>query len=73
MAEPEQQQQQANPDEVVLGQETGGARVAILNRPRQLNVISDRVVYLLAQFLESWEKDEDAKLVIFKVRALLPS
>jgi hypothetical protein len=30
-------------------------------------------VYLLAQFLESWEKDEDAKLVIFKVRALLPS
>uniref|UniRef100_A0A0E0JNS0 3-hydroxyisobutyryl-CoA hydrolase n=1 Tax=Oryza punctata TaxID=4537 RepID=A0A0E0JNS0_ORYPU len=63
----EQQQQQSNPEEVVLGQEIGGgARVAILNRPRQLNVICDKVVYLLAQFLESWEKDEDAKLVIFK-------
>lgn len=26
-------------------------------------------VYLLAQFLEKWEKDDDAKLVIFKVAA----
>lgn len=34
--------------QVVLGQETGGARVAILNRPRQLNVISDRVVRFLS-------------------------
>uniref|UniRef100_A0A0D9V5Q0 3-hydroxyisobutyryl-CoA hydrolase n=1 Tax=Leersia perrieri TaxID=77586 RepID=A0A0D9V5Q0_9ORYZ len=59
-------QQQTNPDEVVIGQEIGGARVATLNRPRQLNGISDRVVYLLAQFLEKWEKDENAKLVIFK-------
>ncbi|RLN22102.1 3-hydroxyisobutyryl-CoA hydrolase-like protein 5 [Panicum miliaceum] len=52
--------------QVVLGQETGSARVITLNRPRQLNGISDRVVYLLAQFLEKWEKDDDAKLVIFK-------
>ncbi|CAO2166413.1 unnamed protein product [Urochloa humidicola] len=59
-------QQQTNPDEVVLGQEAGGARVITLNRPRQLNGISDRVVYLLAQFLEKWEKDDNAKLVVFK-------
>jgi hypothetical protein len=37
--------------QVVLGQEeTGGARVVTLNRPRQLNGISDRVVRLLCQF-----------------------
>ncbi|CAL4974028.1 unnamed protein product [Urochloa decumbens] len=60
-------EQQASPDEVVLGQEAGGAaRVITLNRPRQLNGISDRLVYLLAQFLENWEKDDNAKLVIFK-------
>ena len=33
--------------QVVLGQETGSARVITLNRPRQLNGISDRVVRLL--------------------------
>jgi hypothetical protein len=27
-------------------------------------------VYLLAQFLEKWEKDDDAKLVIFKVHTV---
>jgi 3-hydroxyisobutyryl-CoA hydrolase len=59
-------QQQTSPEEVVLGQETGSARVITLNRPRQLNGISDRVVYLIAQFLEKWEKDDNAKLVIFK-------
>lgn len=59
-------QEEANPDEVVLGQEINGARVVTLNRPRQLNGISDRVVYILAQLLEKWEKDDDAKLVIFK-------
>ncbi|TVU35082.1 hypothetical protein EJB05_16951, partial [Eragrostis curvula] len=52
--------------QVVLGQAIGGARVVTLNRPRQLNGINDRVVYLLAQFLEKWEKDDEAKLVIFK-------
>jgi 3-hydroxyisobutyryl-CoA hydrolase len=30
----------------VLGQEINGARVVTLNRPRQLNGISDRVVRL---------------------------
>ncbi|KAF8663715.1 hypothetical protein HU200_055036 [Digitaria exilis] len=59
-------QQHTSPDEVVLRQETGAARVITLNRPRQLNGISDRVVYLLAQFLEKWEKDDSAKLVVFK-------
>ncbi|KAK3165459.1 hypothetical protein QOZ80_1AG0033430 [Eleusine coracana subsp. coracana] len=59
-------QQQPNADEVVLGQEIGSARVITLNRPRQLNGINDRVVYLLAQFLEKWEKEDEAKLVIFK-------
>jgi 3-hydroxyisobutyryl-CoA hydrolase len=59
-------QEQANPDEVVLGQEINGVRVVTLNRPRQLNGISDRVVYILAQLLEKWEKDDDVKLVIFK-------
>uniref|UniRef100_A0ACD5VRR3 Uncharacterized protein n=1 Tax=Avena sativa TaxID=4498 RepID=A0ACD5VRR3_AVESA len=59
-------QEQANSDEVVLGQEINAARVVTLNRPRQLNGISDRVVYILAQLLENWEKDDDAKLVIFK-------
>uniref|UniRef100_A0A453FIJ7 3-hydroxyisobutyryl-CoA hydrolase n=1 Tax=Aegilops tauschii subsp. strangulata TaxID=200361 RepID=A0A453FIJ7_AEGTS len=59
-------QEQPNPNEVVLGQEINGARVVTLNRPRQLNGINDRVVYLLAQLLEKWEQDDDAKLVIFK-------
>ncbi|XBI65660.1 hypothetical protein VPH35_045454 [Triticum aestivum] len=59
-------QEQSNPNEVVLGQEINGARVVTLNRPRQLNGINDRVVYLLAQLLEKWEKDANAKLVIFK-------
>ena len=59
-------QEQPNPNEVVLGQEINGARVVTLNRPRQLNGINDRVVYILAQLLEKWEKDDDAKLVIFK-------
>ncbi|KAG6492131.1 hypothetical protein ZIOFF_047081 [Zingiber officinale] len=56
----------SNSDEVVLGAEVGIVRVITLNRPRQLNVISPGVVILLAQFLEKWEKDDDAKLVIFK-------
>ncbi|XP_072994432.1 3-hydroxyisobutyryl-CoA hydrolase-like protein 5 [Typha latifolia] len=59
-------QQPSNAEEVVIGEEINHARVITLNRPRQLNVISSKVVYLLAQFLEKWEKDDDAKLVIFK-------
>ncbi|KAI4341150.1 hypothetical protein MLD38_025909 [Melastoma candidum] len=52
--------------EVVLGEEVGIARIITLNRPRQLNVISSGVVSLLAEYLEKWEKDEKAEVVIFK-------
>ncbi|MCD7458662.1 hypothetical protein HAX54_038859 [Datura stramonium] len=60
-------QETVNPDgEVVLAEELGNARVVTLNRPKQLNVISSKVVKLLAANLEKWEKDENAKLVIIK-------
>ncbi|XP_060209457.1 3-hydroxyisobutyryl-CoA hydrolase-like protein 5 [Lycium barbarum] len=60
-------QEIVNPDEeVVLDEELGNARVVTLNRPKQLNVISSKVVKLLAANLEKWEKDENAKLVIIK-------
>lgn len=52
--------------EVVLVEELGNARSLTLNRPKQLNVISPKVVELLAANLEKWEKDENAKLVIIK-------
>lgn len=52
--------------EVVLVEELGNARVVTLNNPKQLNVISPKVVVLLAANLEKWEKDENAKLVIIK-------
>lgn len=56
-----------NPEEeVVLTEEKGHVRLITLNQPRKLNVISPKVVYLLAQNLEKWEKDDDAKLVIIK-------
>lgn len=52
--------------EVVLAEQVGNVRVVTLNRPKQLNVISSKVVKLLAANLEKWEKDENAKLVIIK-------
>ncbi|XP_059663348.1 3-hydroxyisobutyryl-CoA hydrolase-like protein 5 isoform X3 [Cornus florida] len=56
-----------NPDEeVVLGDEIDHVRLITLNRPRQLNVISSKVVTLLAEYLEKWEKDDNAKMVIIK-------
>lgn len=56
-----------NPNEqVVLGEEIDNVRLITLNRPRQLNVISSKVVSLLAEYLEIWEKDDQAKLVIVK-------
>ncbi|KAJ7960650.1 3-hydroxyisobutyryl-CoA hydrolase-like protein [Quillaja saponaria] len=56
-----------NPEEqVVLGEEIDHVRLITLNRPRQLNVISSKVVSLLAEFLEKWEKDDNADLVIIK-------
>ncbi|KAL9995363.1 putative 3-hydroxyisobutyryl-CoA hydrolase [Helianthus debilis subsp. tardiflorus] len=53
-------------EEVVLTEEKGHVRFITLNQPRKLNVISPKVVYLLAQNLENWEKDEEAKLLIIK-------
>lgn len=56
-----------NPDEeVVLAENRGHVRLITLNQPKKLNVISSKVVYLLAENLEKWEKEEDAKLVIIK-------
>uniref|UniRef100_A0A1J3H692 3-hydroxyisobutyryl-CoA hydrolase n=1 Tax=Noccaea caerulescens TaxID=107243 RepID=A0A1J3H692_NOCCA len=53
-------------EQVVVGEEKGSARVATLNRPRQLNVISSEVVFKLAQYLETWEKDDKTKLILIK-------
>ncbi|XP_039121210.1 3-hydroxyisobutyryl-CoA hydrolase-like protein 5 [Dioscorea cayenensis subsp. rotundata] len=56
----------SNTEEVVVGEEVGRVRLITLNRPRQLNVISSQVVSLVAGFLEKWEKDDDAHLIIIK-------
>lgn len=57
----------AVPDEpVVVGEEIENVRVITLNRPRQLNAISPELVSLLATYLEKWEKDEKAELIIIK-------
>ncbi|PIA41562.1 hypothetical protein AQUCO_02200180v1 [Aquilegia coerulea] len=53
-------------EQVVIGEEVNHVRLITLNRPRQLNVISSKVVSHLAEYLEKWEKDDNAKLVIFK-------
>ncbi|GMN54968.1 hypothetical protein TIFTF001_024096 [Ficus carica] len=53
-------------EEVLLGEEIEHVRLITLNRPRHLNVISSRLVSLLAEYLEKWEKDDKAELVIFK-------
>ncbi|PSR95266.1 3-hydroxyisobutyryl-CoA hydrolase-like protein [Actinidia chinensis var. chinensis] len=53
-------------EEVVLGEEIDHVRLITLNRPRQLNVISSKVVYSLAEYQEKWEKDNNAELVIIK-------
>ncbi|KAJ6685127.1 3-HYDROXYISOBUTYRYL-COA HYDROLASE-LIKE PROTEIN 5 [Salix purpurea] len=60
-------QEAVNPEEqVVLGEEIDHVRLITLNRPRQLNVISSKVVSLLADFLEKWEKDDNTKLILIK-------
>ncbi|CAK7346660.1 unnamed protein product [Dovyalis caffra] len=64
-------QEVVNPEEqVVLGEEIDHVRLITLNRPRQLNVISSKVVSLLAYFLEKWEKDDNAKLILIKSSAM---
>ncbi|XP_010457784.1 PREDICTED: 3-hydroxyisobutyryl-CoA hydrolase-like protein 5 [Camelina sativa] len=50
----------------VIGEEKGSVRLSTLNRPRQLNVISPEVVLKLAEYLEMWEKDDQAKLILIK-------
>ncbi|KAL1072731.1 hypothetical protein V6Z11_D11G173000 [Gossypium hirsutum] len=56
-----------NPDElVVVGEELDHVRIITLNRPRHLNVISSKVVSLLAKYLEKWERDEQAQLILIK-------
>ncbi|CAI9089010.1 OLC1v1023495C1 [Oldenlandia corymbosa var. corymbosa] len=56
-----------NPDEeVVLVEEISHVRLVTLNRPRQLNVISARLVALMAEYLEKWEKDENAEFILIK-------
>ncbi|CAH9107504.1 unnamed protein product [Cuscuta europaea] len=52
--------------EVVLAEEAGSARLITLNRPKQLNVISSKVVKLLAENLEKWENDDNVALIILK-------
>ncbi|KAL5573080.1 hypothetical protein UlMin_022677 [Ulmus minor] len=53
-------------EEVLLGEEIEHARLITLNQPRKLNVISSRVVSLLADYLEKWENDDKAELVLIK-------
>ncbi|CAH8354408.1 unnamed protein product [Eruca vesicaria subsp. sativa] len=53
-------------EQVVVGEEKGSVRLATLNRPRQLNVISSEVVLKLAEYLETWEKDDKTKLILIK-------
>ncbi|CAL8999954.1 unnamed protein product [Prunus brigantina] len=60
-------QEVVNSDEVVLGEEIDHVRLMTLNKPRHLNVISSKVVSSLAEYLEKWEKDDKAELVIIKV------
>ncbi|XP_057953192.1 3-hydroxyisobutyryl-CoA hydrolase-like protein 5 [Malania oleifera] len=53
-------------EQVVLGEEIDRVGLITLNRPRQLNVISSKVVSRLAEFLEKWERDDKMQLVIIK-------
>ncbi|XP_051124744.1 3-hydroxyisobutyryl-CoA hydrolase-like protein 5 [Andrographis paniculata] len=53
-------------DMVVLGEEHDHVRIATLNQPRRLNVISFDVVALMAKFMEKWEKDGNAELILIK-------
>ncbi|KAE8654920.1 3-hydroxyisobutyryl-CoA hydrolase-like protein 5 [Hibiscus syriacus] len=56
-----------NPDEpVVVGEELDRVRIITLNRPRHLNVISSKVVSLLAEYFEKWENDEQSQLILIK-------
>ncbi|KAL4275245.1 hypothetical protein AHAS_Ahas20G0087900 [Arachis hypogaea] len=51
---------------VVIGEEMDHVRLITLNRPKQLNAISPELVSLLASYLEKWEIDDKAELIIIK-------
>ncbi|KAF3493678.1 hypothetical protein DY000_02052002 [Brassica cretica] len=52
-------------EQVVVGEQKGSVRWATLDRTRQLNVvISSEVVLKHAEDLETWEKDDNAKLIV---------
>ncbi|KAL8139905.1 hypothetical protein V2J09_005926, partial [Rumex salicifolius] len=51
---------------VVICQEVDHVGLITLNRPRQLNVISDETVVLLAEQFEKWEKDNNTQLILIK-------
>ncbi|XP_027773456.1 3-hydroxyisobutyryl-CoA hydrolase-like protein 5 isoform X2 [Solanum pennellii] len=53
-------------EDVVIAEEIGRVGVITINRPKQLNVISDKVILLLGEKLEKLEKDDSTKLVIIK-------
>ncbi|KAM7261670.1 hypothetical protein ACFE04_020747 [Oxalis oulophora] len=56
-----------NPDEqVVLVEEKDHVMILTLNRPRQLNTISYKVVSILAECFEKGEKDDNVKLILIK-------
>ncbi|KAM3398042.1 hypothetical protein P3S68_001556 [Capsicum galapagoense] len=52
--------------EVVLYEEIGRARMLTLNRPNHLNYISGKVAWMLGQYFEKYEKDDNAEFVILK-------
>ncbi|PHT59451.1 3-hydroxyisobutyryl-CoA hydrolase-like protein 5 [Capsicum baccatum] len=52
--------------EVVLSEEIGRARMLTLNRPNHLNYISGKVAWMLGQYFEKYEKDDNAEFVILK-------
>ncbi|XP_069155346.1 3-hydroxyisobutyryl-CoA hydrolase-like protein 5 [Solanum lycopersicum] len=53
-------------EDVVIAEEIGGVGVITINRPKQLNVLSNKVILLLGEKLEKLEKDDSTKLVIIK-------
>ncbi|KAM3235196.1 3-hydroxyisobutyryl-CoA hydrolase-like protein 5 [Capsicum annuum] len=52
--------------EVDIAEEIGCARVLTLNRPNQINFISNKMALMLGQKLEKYEKDDNVELVIIK-------
>ncbi|KAL0752904.1 hypothetical protein Bca101_090572 [Brassica carinata] len=51
-------------EQVVVGEQKGSVRWATLDRTRQLNVVISSEVLKHAEDLETWEKDDNAKLIV---------